>query len=175
MSRQSRPPVPLKMLPVYDAVTDLTDSICKEHLTDEYTCLAREMAAALCRKRPSPLAQGQVNSWACGVLVALGRINWLFDRSQNPYFKMAELCDFFGVAQSTGAAKATQIKKALNLKFADPRWTLASKMDDHPYAWVIELNGFPVDVRMLQKHIQEKLFEAGLIPYLPPERMSDAE
>jgi hypothetical protein len=46
----------------YDGVVALTDAFCRDRLNDEYRDLARAMAAALCRKRPSPLASGQPRS-----------------------------------------------------------------------------------------------------------------
>jgi hypothetical protein len=46
------------MQATYDALVALTDGFCRDHLNDEYHDLARAMAAALCRKRPSPLVSG---------------------------------------------------------------------------------------------------------------------
>ncbi len=66
--------VPDAMRAVYDTIVNLTDAFCKEHLDEAYATLARKMAAALARNRPSPLASGRVNSWACGILYALGRV-----------------------------------------------------------------------------------------------------
>ena len=51
--------VPKAMQATYDAITALTDAFCRDHLNEEYRDLARAMTAALCRKRPSPLASGQ--------------------------------------------------------------------------------------------------------------------
>ena len=48
--------IPKPMQATYDAVVALTDAFCRDHLIDEYRDLARAMTAALCRKRPSPLA-----------------------------------------------------------------------------------------------------------------------
>jgi hypothetical protein len=55
--------VPKRMRATYEAVVALTDAFCRDHLNDEYRDLARAMAAALCRKRPSPLASGQPRTW----------------------------------------------------------------------------------------------------------------
>jgi hypothetical protein len=51
--------VPKSMQATYEAITTLTDAFCREHLNEDYRELARGMTAALCRKRPSPLASGQ--------------------------------------------------------------------------------------------------------------------
>jgi hypothetical protein len=37
----------------YDQIVGLTDEFCQQHLNEEYRELAQDMAAVLCRKRPS--------------------------------------------------------------------------------------------------------------------------
>jgi hypothetical protein len=54
--------VPTKMRERYDAIVALTDAVCAEHLTEEFAQLARQLTAALGRKRPSPLASGRANT-----------------------------------------------------------------------------------------------------------------
>jgi Domain of unknown function (DUF6398) len=60
--------VPKSMQATYTAITTLTDAFCREHLDEDYQALAQRMTAALCRKRPSPLASGQPRTWACGIV-----------------------------------------------------------------------------------------------------------
>ena len=89
-----------------ELIVALTDEFCHRHLNDEYRDLAQSMAAALCRKRPSPVASGQVRSWACGIIYALGQVNFLSDKATPPYMTMGDVCEAFGVSPSTGGAKA---------------------------------------------------------------------
>lgn len=159
--------VPRKMRDKYDAITDITDEVCDEHLTDEYADLAREMTAALSRKRPSPLDQGQTASWAAGVLYALGQVNFLFDQNTEPHLAATELCDAVGVSQSTGQRLARNIRDALDLRPLDPDWSLPSKIDENPMAWMIMVNGMFVDARDMPKEIQEEAYRKDLIPYVP--------
>ncbi len=56
MSQQSAERVPKQMQPKFEEIVSLTDIFCQEHLNDEYAQLGRKLAAALSRKRPSPLA-----------------------------------------------------------------------------------------------------------------------
>ncbi len=77
--------VPAKLRPQFEAVVDLTDRFCAEHLNDEYAQLSRRAAAALSRKRPSLLERGRSDTWACAIVYALGRVNFLADPSQEPY------------------------------------------------------------------------------------------
>jgi len=51
------------MKPIYDEITALTDSVCRQHLDEEYAQLARKMTAALARKRPSPLENNPFAWW----------------------------------------------------------------------------------------------------------------
>ena len=77
--------VPNSVKPRFDAVVGITDAVCRTHLTEEYATLARELAAALARKRPSPLMRGRADTWACGVTYPIGAVNFLFDPAQTPH------------------------------------------------------------------------------------------
>jgi hypothetical protein len=154
----------------FEAVTGLTDTFCRDHLDEDYRRLARAMAAALCRKRPSPLASGQPRTWACGILYELGRVNFLRDPSTRPHMTLAELGQRFGVGASTASAKANTIAQLLGANRMDPRWLLPSLIDANPLLWMAEVNGFLVDLREMPREVQEIAFEKGLIPYIPADR-----
>jgi len=132
--------------------------------------LARQATAALCRKRPSPLRSGRVESWACGIVYALGFVNFLFDKTQNPHMSAADLCAAFGVAKGTGSAKSKAVRDALNMSQMDPEWFRPSHMDDNVLAWMIMVDGLIVDARTLPREIQEIAYQKGLIPYVPGRR-----
>ncbi|WP_295584879.1 DUF6398 domain-containing protein [uncultured Lamprocystis sp.] len=159
--------VPTALQGRYDAIVAFTDQCCEQHLTEEYRDLCRRLTAKLCRKRPSPLATGKANTWACGIVYAMGRVNFLFDSSQTPYMRADELCSHFGLSASTGSAKSTAILNLLNSGQADPQWSLPSRLADNPVAWLIKVNGFIVDARHAPREVQEEAFRRGLIPYLP--------
>lgn len=159
--------VPRQMQPVFDAVVRLTDQVCTEHLNEEYAQLARALTAALCRKRPSPLAHGRVETWACAVVYALGSVNFLFDKTQTPHLSAGELCALFGVSKSTAGAKARVIQDILKIGPFDPQWCLPSKLADNPLVWMISVNGLLIDARHAPREIQEEALRRGLIPSLP--------
>jgi Domain of unknown function (DUF6398) len=162
--------IPKPMQDTFNAIVALTDAFCRAHLDEEYAQLARQATAALCRKRPSPLATGNLNTWACGIVYALGSANFLFDKSQQPTMRAADLCAGFGVSQSTGSAKAKVVRDALDMSQMDPQWYRPSKMEDNPLAWMIMVDGFVVDVRRMSRTVQEIAYEKGLIPYIPGEK-----
>ncbi len=161
--------VPEAILPRYQEIIALTDRLCQEKLNVEYATLCREMAAALARKRPSPLPGGQVKTWACGIVYTIGFVNFLFDKSQSPHLRADELCAWFGVAQSIGGNKAKQIRDMLHITQFDSTWMLPSMIDQSPMAWMISVNGLIVDARSLPRPIMEEAYRKGLIPYVPEE------
>ena len=150
----------------FATLTGMTDRFCDEHLNHEYAELARLAVAALCRKRPSPLSSGKPQTWACAVLYALGQVNFLSDKSQQPTMAMADLCGHFGVSPSTGGSKAKLVRDALGIRQFDHKWTLPSRLADSPTVWLIQWNGLIVDARQLPPAIQEVAVQKGLIPYV---------
>src|SRR5512142_1249919 len=92
--------IPKQIRPTYDAIVALIDKVCQEHLNAEYAEVSRRLAGALARKRPSPLARGKMEVWACAITYTIGRVNFLFDQSQTPHLCADELCKLFGVSPS---------------------------------------------------------------------------
>ena len=72
-----------------------------------------------------------------------------------------------GASQSTGSRYARKIRDDLDLKPFDPDWTLASKVDENPVAWMIPVNGMLVDARDMPKEVQEEAARKDLTPYVP--------
>jgi hypothetical protein len=81
----------------------------------------------------------------------------------------------FGVAESTGQGKSKAIRTMFKIRNFDPRWTLPSRMDDNPVVWMLEVNGFLMDIRNAPRELQEVAFEKGLIPYIPADRTEAGE
>lgn len=159
--------VPAAQQDNYMRLTTLTDDFCAQHLTEGYAELARSAIAALCRKRPSPLGNGRANSWACGVIYAIGQLNFLFDKSNNPSMTATDLCAHFNLTASTGRNKAKQVHNAIGMHSYDFRWALPETIEAAgSLFWLIEYNGLAVDARDLPRDVQEAAFEHGVIPYV---------
>jgi hypothetical protein len=159
--------VPKAMQARFDEIVPLTDTFSQQYLNDQYTQLCRELTATLCRKRPSPLARGQATPWACGIIHAVGMVNFLFDSSQTPQIPASQIWEYFGLSSSTMQAKSKQIRDLLGMSPLDPDWSIPSMVDKNPLIWMLEVNGFIIDVRQAPRPIQEEAFRKGLIPYLP--------
>jgi Domain of unknown function (DUF6398) len=153
-----------------DVIIDLIDQFCKKHLTEEYAVLCRKLAEKLARKRPSPILSGSPNTWASGIVRTIGWVNFLHDKSQTPYMRLSDIDAVFGISESSGAAKLAAIRKMFKIQQLDPNWTLQSRLDDNPLVWMLEVNGFMMDIRHAPRELQELAFSKGLIPYIPADR-----
>ncbi|MHB1987283.1 MAG: DUF6398 domain-containing protein [Acidimicrobiales bacterium] len=125
------------------------DSMCAEHLDDEYGELCHRLLGRLARKRPSPLARGDQRIWAAAILHTVGSINFLFDPHQNPHLRVDELAAFTGVAKSTMANKSALVRRTLQLGPFEPELCRHELLASHPYAWLVEVAGFLADGRAL--------------------------
>ena len=162
-----RPKVPAGLEDKFSEIVNYIEACCRAHLNEEYEALAVKLTAKLARKRPSPLVSGRSKTWACGVLYTLADVNFLFDRSKEPYMSASQLCEFFDVGKSTGNGKGKLIRDMFKIRMFDHRWTLPSRMEENSFAWHISVNGFIIDARNVPLEIQEIAYQKGLIPYIP--------
>jgi hypothetical protein len=158
--------VPEAMKPHYSLITSLIEPFCQQHLNDEYAQLSFMATAALCRKRPSPLLSGNAKTWACGIIYAIGYVNFLFDKSFEPFATPEQLVTAFGISKSTAGNKSKQIRDLLKMHQFDHRWYLPSRLADSSMVWMITVNNFIVDARELPREIQVIAYEKKLIPYV---------
>lgn len=162
--------VPKGMQEKFDAIVAITNEFSEKHLNEEYAQMIRYATAALCRKRPSPLASGREKTWACGITHAIGMANFLFDSTQIPHMSSKELYQWFGVSASTGQGKSKLVRDTLKMHQMDPEWCLPSRMDSNPLAWLISVNGLLLDTRTAPREVQEIAYAKGLIPYIPADQ-----
>jgi hypothetical protein len=159
--------IPAAVRPVAEEIIAITDEVCLQHLDTEYAELCRKLTGKLARKRPSPLLRGQRRIWAAGILYAIARINFLFDPSQQPHLRADQLAERIGAKQTTMANKGALILKTLDLSLMDPQYCRRGLLDQHPLAWLVEVDGLVADARHLPQALQAEAFRQGLIPALP--------
>lgn len=144
----------------------LTTAFCTEYLDEEYGRLCRSLVGMLARKRPSPLARGDLRVWAAAAIYAVGANNFLFDQASEPFLSGDDLAALTGVAKSTMANKARAIRKALDLDPLEPRLCRRELLERHPYAWYVAIDGLVLDARTLPADLQVEARRRGLIPDL---------
>ena len=138
--------VPNAMEDRYIEIIDFTDRYSAEFLNDEYAQSIRLVTAALCRTKSSPLIKGKAHVWACAVIHAVGMVNFLFDKNNQPFVRALELYNHFEVSSSNGAIKSKQIRDLLDMYPLCDKWVLPSlrNIQVHPL-W------FSLDIRTLGK------------------------
>lgn len=141
--------IPNAILDRAQAIIEITEGVCCEHLDDEYGQIARRLVARLARKRPSPLARGDVRIWAAGIICAVGQVNFLFDRTQTPHLTADQLAERLGVVKTTMANQAGLINRTLDIGTFEPDLTRIAMLEQHPIAWLVDVDGLVVDVRTL--------------------------
>ncbi len=89
--------------------------------------------------------------------------------------KSRQIDEHFGLSTATGQARSKQIRDLLRMHPFDVEWSLASRIDSNPLAWLIQVNGLIVDARAMPREVQEEACRKGLIPHLPQatERQAD--
>jgi hypothetical protein len=167
MNKHSMPKVPNNIQDKFTDIIRTIKSFCNDNLNDEYHDLALKLTVKIARKRPSPLLSGRTATWSAGIVHALGMVNFLFDKSQTPYIQSIELAEWFDLSQSTVSAKSKSIRDMLKISQLDSTWTLPSRISDHPMTWLVEINGFIIDIRHAPYEFQVQAFNAGIIPYIP--------
>jgi hypothetical protein len=63
----------------------LTLEFSKKFLNEEYAVIIEKLIVKMARKREVPFVSGRIDIWAAAVIHALGTINFLFDKSSQPY------------------------------------------------------------------------------------------
>lgn len=144
----------------------LTTPFCAEYLDEEYGQLCRSLVGMLARKRPSPLTRRDLRVWAAAVIYTVRANNFLFDRASEPFLSGDDLAALTGVTKSTMANKARAIRQALDLGPLEPRLCRRALLEQHPYAWHVEIDGLLVDARALPPELQDEARRRGLIPDL---------
>lgn len=161
--------VPEKFRRLYLEIVSLTDEFCNERLNVEYQAMCREAAILLCQEG-SPVVRGKPASWACGIVSAVGWVNFLTDPGQEPHARSEEIAEWFGVSPATMHNKARVLREGLDLVPFDPNFTLPSRLGDNPLVWMFDIDGMIVDIREAPREIQQAAFKAGAIPYVPADR-----
>lgn len=158
--------IPEKYEQAFTAVVELTDAFCETYLNEDYRQLCQEMAVVTC-EAGLPVNKGKPAGWASGIVRAVGWVNFLQDPTLSPHMTSAQVAEGFGVSQGTMMAKSRIIRDELDLMQLDPDWCLPALLKDNPLVWMLEVNGFIIDIRIAPREVQEEAYRLGLIPFIP--------
>jgi len=115
---------------------ELTRSFCTEKLDDEYVQLCEKLVKKMGRKHDVPFKRGRLEIWAAAVIHALGSINFLFDKSFEPYVSARQICKHFGTKKPTVSNKAKTIKDMFSMRYFDPEFSTKGIASENPLMYM---------------------------------------
>ena len=168
-SKAAKMRIPKRNRQLFKQIIELIDAFCDAHLNEDYKELCEEMAGEICRSRWL-LSGSKPASWASGVVHAVGWVNFLHDPNRSPHMTSAQLAEGFSVSKGTMMTKSRIIRDKLDIFALDPDWCLPELLADNPLVWMVEVNGFIMDIRYAPRQMQEEAYRLGLIPFIPADK-----
>ena len=132
-------------------IIQLAKDFCNEQLNEEYATLAEKLICKLGRKRNVPFVTGQTAIWAAAVIHALGTLNFLFDKSSEPYATIDDICDFFGTKKNTISGKSKEIRDLLKLSHLDNEFATERMANRNPFGSHVMIGGKMMSVSSILK------------------------
>lgn len=134
---------------------EMTGGFCDDYLDEDYKQLCEKLIRKMSRKRNVPFLSGRIEIWAAAIVYAIGSINFLFDRSFDPYAGGDDICNYFSTSKSTTSQKAKGIRDMFKLGYWDREFSTSHMMEIGPFSNLVMVNGALVDKRSLPPEIQE--------------------
>ncbi|MGG7057673.1 DUF6398 domain-containing protein [Clostridium nigeriense] len=116
----------------YLEIISIIEEVCKNNLGEEYLFLAENLCKEIFKLENSNLSKGKVNSWACGIVHALGLKNGLFTNKSTIDIKASDFYKLFNVSSSTGLSKSKEVRNMINIE--DDKWLLSLNNKDNNVA-----------------------------------------
>ena len=143
-----------------EKLIELTRTFCSEKLNEEYIQLCEKLIKKMGRKREIPFMRGKLEIWAAAVIYAIGSINFLFDKSTQPYVSSQEINQFFGTNSSTVGQKASLIRDMLNMNYFDREFSTNDMKEKNPFNEMVFIDGFIMPINNLPEEYQKMVHEA---------------
>lgn len=142
-------------------ITELATSFCIQKLNEQYFGLAEKVIGKLSRKRPSPLRRGKEEIWAAAVVHAIGYVNFLYDKSFEPYITFDELNDFFETKKSSVGNKAAEIRKMFKMdRLSNFDFMTDNRKENHPFFNMVMVDGLIVPISSIPQEYQQIVKDA---------------
>lgn len=120
---------------------ELTAGFCDAYLDDDYKQLCEKLILKMSRNYNVPFLRGRMEIWAAAIVHAIGSINFLFDRSFEPYFSSKDMCNFFGTVQKTISHKAKYIRDMFKMRYYDKEFSTTYMKKHNPFSNLVMENG----------------------------------
>jgi len=138
-----------------EELLDLTAAFCAQKLNDEYFQLCEKLIRKLGQEEEVPFKRGKIGIWAAAVVYAIGSINFLFDKSFEPYMTAEQISEYFGTKNSTVSNKARRIKKMFDMWHFDREFSTQRMAEKDPRNNMVVVDDLIVPLSMIPEHLQE--------------------
>lgn len=139
-----------KMIEKKEQLLQLVKSFCEQYLDEEYEQLSYKLVEKMGRKRTVPFMSGKLELWAAGIIHAIGTVNFLFDKSFEPYVSVHDICGYFGTAQSTTSQKSKTIRDLFKMSYFGGEFATQGSRQSNPLNNMVSINGFIVPADFLR-------------------------
>lgn len=143
-----------------EKILELTRLFCEEKLDDEYLQLCEKLINKMGRKKDVPFKRGKLDIWAAAVVHAIGTVNFLFDKSFEPFATVSDINDYFGTTASTVSQKSRNIQDMFNMSYFDAEFSTNQMNDQNPFNNMVMVDGYIVPLNSLPKEYQEMVKQA---------------
>ena len=141
----------------------ITTEFCKKELNSEYAKLCEKLIKKLGRKRDVPFQRGDLDIWAASILHAIGTINFLFDKNNEPYIPVQVIMEYFGANTSTVGQKSKKIRDTLKLNYFDKDFSTGFVKESNPLNNFVMIDGLIMPMDTLPEDLQKEVKEARAI------------
>jgi hypothetical protein len=138
----------------------MTGAFCEKKLDEEYARLCEKLIKKMGRKRDVPFQRGKLEIWAAAVVHALGTINFLFDKSFEPYITDDQIHEYFGTKSSTVSSKSRDVRDMFDMWHFSPEFSTQKMADSNPMNNMVMVDGFIVPLDSLPEDVQQMVREA---------------
>jgi hypothetical protein len=143
-----------------EKLLEMISAFCTQNLDDEYSQLCRKLTKKLGRKRDVPFQRGKLEIWAAAIVYAIGSINFLFDKSFEPYRTAEQISEYFGTKNSTVSNKAREINEMLDIWHFNPEFSTKKMLEFNPLKQMVMVDGIIVSINSLPDDLQQIVRDA---------------
>jgi len=111
-------------------ISALVAGFCKNNLDEEYLRLCTDLFNALLEYDQEVFKRGKEEIWAASIVWAIGSVNFLGDKSFEPYSSLSDVCKYFKVSKSTVGQKASKIRDWLDIDFFNEKFQKTQIVDE---------------------------------------------
>lgn len=142
-----------------EKLIEITSAFCAQKLDDDYFHLCEKLVKKLGRKRDVPFQRGKIEIWAAAVIHAIGSINFLFDKSFEPYVTVDQISEHFGTKNSTVSNKSREIRNMLKMGHFNPEFSTQKMKESNPFNQMVLVDGLFTHIDTLPEDLQQMVRE----------------